>query len=375
MKRLPHHPWRRRTPLSTVVGGLTCAALAFSAGCQSSKGGSSSESTESAEITLQVSHDGQSLLHKRKAKEALRAREALMQEAQETKGGQGATSDPEFLRIVAELSLLGGDVMRAREAARRKLKRDYNDIDAMNLLIRADLAEKKLRSARLLIDNALAIEPRNATTINLRGLVHYAEGKLVEARESWKLAQKYDPTHLPAMMNLAALYFQNKNVGLAGGLFEKVLSLKPDHLDARVGFALVRFTQGDKEQARGMLQQILDSHESSPLVLYNLAVVERDGFQNYAAALAHMESFVKNATQVQGARQSVERGLAQVQSLKAKIASLNQKLSDEELRSMARSPGGETGAESGSPTETAATSSPGEEVLDKDVQSLEDAIK
>lgn len=359
---------------SIVQAPLTTCALALVlAACQSSPGVVAEEDVASGTVKLELSQDTQSLLFPQAdPKEAAAARDALLKSAKESKEPLSV----DLLSTVAEVSLLARDYTQAKEAARARLKRNYNDTEAMNLLIRAELAQGKAKAALVLVDNALAVEPRNATTLNLRGLALFQQDRLIEARESWKLAQKNDPTHIPSMMNLGALYYQNGNLALAGTLFERVLSLRGDHLDARVGLALVKFSQGDKEQARGMLTQLKDSSGESPLVLYNLAVVERDGFQNFEIALALMEKFVESSTKVNGARKAVERGLAQVQSLKAQIAANRQRLSDEDLRNMAGAPGRET-AEDGVSADGAvsASSASGGKSVDKDVQSLEDAIK
>jgi tetratricopeptide (TPR) repeat protein len=364
----------RKWLFSMLAPSVALALTGILASCQSTPRVVAEEDVASGTLKLELSQDTQSLLFPRldlKAAEA--ARDALLKASTEGK----APVQAELLSTIAELSLLSRDYTQAKAAARARLKLNYNDTEAMNLLIRAELAQGKPKAALVLVDNALAVEPRNAITMNLRGLAFFQQGRLIEARESWKLSQKYDPTHIPSLMNLGALYYQNGNISLAGTMFERVLSLRNDHLDARVGLALVKFSQGDKDQAMGMLAQLNEANTGSPLVLYNLAIVERDGFQNFEVALTLMERFVEQSTKVTGARQAVERGLAQVQSLKAQIAANRQNLSDEELRSMAGAPGRETAQDgaSGEPAVSASNASEAGPSVDKDVQSLEDAIK
>lgn len=364
---------RKRIASIVSASMFTCVLALVSTACQSPMGVVAQEDVASGTVKLELSQDTQSLLFPQaEAKEVVGARDALLKAAQASEKPPHA----ELLSTIAELSLLARDYVQAKEAARERLKRNYNDTEAMNLLIRAELSQGNAKAALLLVDNALAVEPRNATTLNLRGLALFQQNRLIEARESWKLAQKNDPTHIPSMMNLGALYYQNGNLSLAGTLFERVLSLRNDHLDARVGLALVKFAQGDKDQSRGMLVQLKDASGESPLVLYNLAIVERDGFQNFEVALALMEKFVESSTRVNGARTSVERGLAQVHSLKAQIAANHQRLSDEELRNMAGAPGRETAADGVfADGAVSASSASGASAVDQDVQSLEAAIK
>jgi tetratricopeptide (TPR) repeat protein len=355
--------------------------LGLLAACQSGPGQRGGGSGPKPTVDLQVSSDKESLLAVRKPEAAIKVRSELGT-------SEAPAASDALLLTLAELSLLGNDLGKAREMARIRLKSNFNDIDAMNVLVRASLAEGKLSEAKLLIDNAQAIDARQATTWNLRGLFHYQSGQLVEAREAWKQTLKYDPTHVAAMMNLGALYFANRNVDQAGVLFERILAQKPDHLDAKVGFALVRHAQGQSEQSKAILEKIADADDASPLVFYNLAVIERDGFQNFAAALEHMEKFVSAAARIPTARKSLENGLQIVSQLRTRMAAEKQKLSDAQLREMAAAPVvapvSDSTLSDASPTAstvgTARQSDPSSDgasdgSVDRDVKSLEDAIK
>ena len=389
---LPHTPnfqvGLALATLRSVCLGMLLPALIS---CQSTAPKAASVDVKESTVELQLSTNQESLLSPGSTEFALKTRAELLKTIKQNEserksdrrskpGASGAeVGTDELMLTVSELSLLGGDFANARDVARARLKRNYNDVQAMNVLIRASLLEGKIKETYLLVDNALQVEPRNPTTLNLKGLALYQDGKLIEAREVWKLAQKYDPTHVASMMNLAALYFENRNIALAGTLFERVISLQPDHYDARIGFALVRYAQGDVEQGRALLNKVQEVKSDEPLVLYNLAIIERDGFQNYPRALALMERFIETATKIPSARKAVELGLAQISGLRAKIAAQNEKLSDEDLRSIASSPGGENaGAGTGNPdtrAQAGGDNEPGSQLMDKDVQSLEDAIK
>lgn len=350
---------------------ISASSFLLLVGCQSSPKPVANIDSKRGVAEVQMSTDRESLLSLQSPDAAIQARARIWK-------ADSALSDG-LLLTVSELSLLGADLPKAREIARSRLKKNYNDVEAINILIRASLAEGKLGEVRLLVENALAIDSRNPNTLNLKGLALYQENHLIEARETWKRVQKYDPTHIASMMNLGALYFKNRNVASAATLFERVLALQPGHLDARVGFALVRYSQGEPEQARAMLEKILDKNDASPLVLFNLAILERDAFLNYPKALGYMEKFVDATAKIALARKSLENGLVLVSQLKSKIAADKQKLSDAELRSLASSPGGDDAAKNDAgPAKKAELGSgrAGESALmDRDVQSLEDAIK
>ncbi len=367
----PHRSCVAHWPFFRSLG--LCSAVLLLAACKTSGSQVSDSSGKARTVDVQRSSDAESFLSQKAPEAAIKARNNIT-------AGSPNTADG-LLLTVAELSLLGNDSTKAREAARSRLKSNFNDVEAMNVLIRAAVSEGKRAEAKLLVENALAADSRNAATLNLKGLIHFQEKELIEAREAWKLALKYDPTHQSAMMNLGALYFQNRNIDHAGILFERILAQQPAHLDARVGFALVRYAQGKPEEGRALLQKVVSTDDSSPLVHYNLAIIERDGFQNFPKALAHMERFIEVTARIPSARKSMEGGLQVASQLRSLLANEKQKLSDADLRSMAGSPssGAAPSRESLPTARKSDTSQPldnsSSTLLDRDVKSLEDAIK
>lgn len=280
-------------------------------------------SGDGKQVAMQLSRDSRSLLSDTDVKAATEAHAGLM-----------ARTDLTAALIVsaAELSLLSNNPDQAAREARSILKKDFRNAEAMRVLIKVSIFQKRYDEALLMANNALAVQPRDADILSLRGMAYYFSNQPVLAREDWKKASDVNPMHIPSQMNLAALFYQNRYVNLAGASFDKVLTLQPSNIDAMVGKALVQCAQGNELEARNQLNLVLAKNPKSSIVLYNLAAIERERFQNYPAAVAYLDRYLALTGQE---RMTVERAIATREELKLMIARKSNKLSDDELRTLA----------------------------------------
>jgi tetratricopeptide (TPR) repeat protein len=300
------------------------AALGFAA-CATSPKPVAQIAPTGDEVTLQFSRDSRSAMSELPAERALESRKELQKRKDFTL---------ETMSSVAELGFLGGKLEEAAEEARAVIKKDFKNAEAMKTLIKVYVFSKQPREALLLADNALQVQPRSPDIIGLKGLAYYFLNDFFSARDLWKKALEIHPGHVPSQMNLAALYFQNQNMAQAGAGFERVLAVQPQNVDAQIGKALVLDLQGQSEQARELLQKVARENPTASLVQFNLAVMERDRFENYEKALEHMENCLKSSPKE---RSSMERALAAREELRALVAKKKMgKLSDEELRQLAK---------------------------------------
>jgi tetratricopeptide (TPR) repeat protein len=308
-----------------AVAALSLAAVACQSSPKSEKVVEMSDDGKGA--TIQLSRDGRSMLAVDLAAAAKTAREELRSRKELSLA---------LMNSIAELSLLAGDPQMAAREARSLLKRDLKNTDAMKTLIKVAIIQNKPEEAVLLADNAMAVQSRDADILCLKGLASFMTGDPLAARQSWKKALEVNPTHVTAQMNLAALYFHNRNVQHAGAAFEKVLALQPRNPDALVGKSLVLAAQGQAEAARTQLAEVLTRNPKSALVLYNLAILEKERFQNFTAAMEYTERYLAIA---KGDRRSTERFIAQREELKMLIAKKQGPMSDKQLREMAATRG------------------------------------
>lgn len=379
MTRTPPY---RLSPLTLLLAGLSLSAATA---CQTTKQARVVEVSDDGQAaTLQLSRDNKSLLAADVAAQANTARQQLKERKE---------LSIQLMNSIAELSLLSGNPTQAALEARSLLKRDLKNTDAMKTLIKVSLSQNRPEEAILLAENAIAVQPRDADLQCLKGLAEFLAGDPLAARQAWKKALEINPTHISAHMNLATLYYHNRNVSLAGAAFEKALALQPQNPDALVGKALVMSAQGQAEPAKQLLVGLLQTNPKSPLVLYNLAVLEKEKFQNYTAAMDYTERYLNVA---KGDRKSTEKFIAQREELKILMAKAQGPLSDQQLREMAATrsqsiaqPGQDEEAQQAtqtarnaqpSPTETEKSpeDAPQQGTIDlntNDAQALEDAIK
>lgn len=312
---------------NTVTKGskVAIALLPFVlVGCLSTPPRVAQLSDDGKEIALQLSTNDKSLLGTRPVKEAKDAIDAL------EKGDKNSVA---ILNSIAELHVLANDADTAEKKARAILKRDIKNVDAAKTLIKVAILKRKYEEAKLITQNALQMEPRNTDLLSLKGLCYFYTGEVIEAREAWKKALTIDSRHVASQMNLGVLYYMNRNLSLADAMFERVLKIQPKNGDAAVGHALVQSAQGKAEAARKTLQAMLETFSESPLVLYNLAVIEKERFQNFESSLSYLNKYLAVA---KGERGLMERALAMKEDVKNRIAELEKgSLSDKDLRQLA----------------------------------------
>ncbi len=315
---------RTKNGLLTKNGLFLCAFFLLEA-CASSPKPVAQIAPSGGEASLQFSRDARSTMSVLPATQALEARKELQKRKE---------LSIELMASVAELGLIAGHFDEAAEQARGVIKMDFKNAEGMKTLLKVYIFSRRPQEALLLADNALQVQPRDPDVIGLKGLAYYYLNDPFAARDQWRKALEVNPGHVPSQMSLAVLYFQNRNISQAGIGFERVLAIQPSNTDAQIGKALVLDVQGQSVQARERLEKIAADNPRAALVHYNLAVIERDRFENYEKALTHMDAYLKVAPKE---RTTMERALGMREELRSLIAKkkLN-KLSDDELRQLAK---------------------------------------
>lgn len=358
-------------------------------GCASTGGAKVKQLSEDGkQAQIELSTSKKSIIVMKPMKEALEARDEIDKQKEQTLA---------LMSTGAELSLLGGQLAEAEARARKVLKADMKNVEAGKTLLKAAILRNKYQEALLIADNLIVNDAKNPDLFALKGLAHYLNNEPIDARENWKKALAINSSHVSSQMNLGALYFQSRNYAAAGAMFERVLKTQPQNPDAQVGKALVLSSQGNATEARAMLQAVREKNKDSSLVLYNLALIERDRFNNYQASLDYINKYLEVA---KSDRVLVERAVAMREELKGVIAKSEQgKLSDSDLRNMADKSSQAVGdgldtetaqVQSNEPVKTAAADKPAAKAEpapaakkeaapvkkdDDSVSALEDAIK
>lgn len=295
-------------------------------GCQTTRRPSAIRSSDNSTYLVQVSEDSNSLMWP----EGRTAPKNLPNLT--TIDGQKKSADSVSLQMRAELLLLGHMSRAATEHARSILKTDFRNVRAMKTLIKSALMERKPHEALGLLNSAIVLAPQDAELLSYEGLANHQLENILMAKSLWNKALMLNPEHIPTLMNLAVLLFQNGLAKQAGAYFDRVLTIQPQHLDALVGRALVQSADGQYEQAILALENILKKTGDQALVLENLANISRYRLKDYKKASQYVE---RTLALGKADRRSIETAVGMKQELRRLIASQEKHLSDENLRDMA----------------------------------------
>lgn len=96
------------------------------------------------------------------------------------------------------------------------------------------------KKAMEFLDQALALDPGNTTTINNRGVAYYQLGQRQSALDEFNKAVKTAPDYGDAYNNRAIVYLAMQKYSMAEQDFSRVLELMPMRVDAYINRAVAR---------------------------------------------------------------------------------------------------------------------------------------
>lgn len=141
--------------------------------------------------------------------------------------------DPVLLATMAQAHLIDGNVKKAKQMARRALKRDQRQPLALeimcHLLVAQSFAEEKDADRKALLDDAtpyilklLDVDPENPSAIKYIGYVEQSEEQWTEAIKRYKQYQQKIPEDPDSYRRMAAIYLRRGQFGQA---LEQLVSL------------------------------------------------------------------------------------------------------------------------------------------------------
>lgn len=98
-------------------------------------------------------------------------------------------------------------------------------------------------------DKALSTDPRNAATLNERGLAYAGKENYAEAFKNYDAAVRIDSGNAVFLSNRGVASLRLENYDRAGQDFERALRIQPTHVAAMNGRGLVRRQRGQYAQA------------------------------------------------------------------------------------------------------------------------------
>ncbi|MBI3894119.1 MAG: tetratricopeptide repeat protein [Candidatus Wallbacteria bacterium] len=157
----------------------------------------------------------------------------------------------------------------------RRVRQEYSDptshLELARFLIKHDRISRAFSSLRV----ARALQPRRVETHFLIGWIHQREGKLVEAKQSYRQILQIDPEDPRAHYQLGCLLEQEGGDDEALRCFRKVISLDPGHVEAHWHLTRMTRKQGDHPRSLKHLQTLRELESGNALVPHEMGLCYR----------------------------------------------------------------------------------------------------
>ena len=179
--------------------------------------------------------------------------------------------DVETAITLANIYIALSDSQKSIKYAKRALRFNPKEHRARLILAQNYYRQKRFKLAEVVLSSLPTSFNNDPDIINMRALIAYKRNR---RGESWQLFNKgstQHPSHVALAMNYGVLLLNHRQVNLAKGHFERVLTLIPTHIDAAIHKAIVEATTGDFETAEETIASLISSNNR--LYKFNLGVI------------------------------------------------------------------------------------------------------
>ena len=145
-------------------------------------------------------------------------------------------------------------------------KTNATDIPALATQMHAAFAQQQWEKCEQLCLQIEALEPANAETANVRGIVASQMGDARSAEQYFVRAVNGSPERIDFQLNLGRLYLQQGLAEDALHRFQAALQLKSSDLTAALGMGQCLLQLGDRQQAYDVFMQAKEKHPNNHVV-------------------------------------------------------------------------------------------------------------
>jgi Flp pilus assembly protein TadD len=210
-----------------------------------------------------------------------------------------------------------GQVEKAISQAREVLVRKPGDSSALAELALCHLARGEKETASLLAKQALDSNPHSAVAERATGLIALAGGDDATAFAAFVKATQEDPHDTTARLNIGSVLLRAGAYAKAAEQFRAILQVSSEDNDAALGLAATLRGEGGPvkiEEARQLLEKILERNPHSMGALFNLGVLDADVLKRPTDAQGLFKRFLAEAPADHPSRPEAERYLATLES-------------------------------------------------------------
>ncbi len=116
-------------------------------------------------------------------------------------------------------------------------------------------------------DRAIAISPSHGRGYERKGTILLRAERYQEALETFRLAVRFDPRNIMALMSMAMMHYNDGNLVQALANFERVVREDPSLVEAHIGRAMVYMDQTDLNRADRALARAEQLNPRHPQVI------------------------------------------------------------------------------------------------------------
>jgi tetratricopeptide (TPR) repeat protein len=174
------------------------------------------------------------------------------------------------------LLLQQGQFDASGNEAKKILKGDERSVRAMQLLAQVYFHQSKYELAKMVLENARAIDPNDAATYNALGLVSMSLKARAAAFENFKQAVALKSDFAEAKNNLGAMLNESQDYESAARELEGAVNSAPDFAAARLNLGNAYRGRQEYGKALSQYKQVLRLKPELTDTYYNLAILHLD---------------------------------------------------------------------------------------------------
>ena len=164
----------------------------------------------------------------------------------------------------------------AASEAKKVLKADERNVRAMQLLAQVYAREGKHELAKMVLENARAIDGGNAGVHNALGMTYLALKQKPQALEAFKQAATLRPDFAEAKNNYGVMLNEAQDYDAAVKELEGAVTSAPDFTAARMNLGNAYRGKQDFTKAMTQYKEVMRLNPSSPDPYFNLAILHLD---------------------------------------------------------------------------------------------------
>lgn len=196
---------------------------------------------------------------------------------------------------LAALHLRSGNAHRAKELAREALLRDPENLAALQTLIEVHLAMGEPEIARLVALRVGRLHEEGPEGPYLLGRVLEHQGDRGGAVLQYRRAAERAADHAPSRVRLGKLALELRNYEEAAEVFERLVQLDPNDVDAWFHLGVARLGKGEIPEATEALRQVQALRPDDTRPSFPLAVILHRHANEPEEALVHYRRYVASA--------------------------------------------------------------------------------